>query len=83
MMKEWTFHRFRYGLGNVILDGEERHLASHVPARKGALMAKAPAMLNALNEIAALDPGPTGDIARKALASVAEAVAAASAKATD
>lgn len=49
----WSFHAYRWGFPNVIVDGAGGYIVSSVPASCGPLLAAGPSLLVALERIAA------------------------------
>ena len=47
----WSFHDHIYGLSNVVLDAESRHIASNVPRDCGPLLAAGPQLLERIARI--------------------------------
>lgn len=65
----WTFSAHCYGLTNVIMDADGRHLASNVPASAGLLMAAGPGLLERMARIARLTASgsPANAIAKEVM----------------
>lgn len=55
----WSFHRYRWGFPNVIVDGAGGYIVSSVPASCGPLLAAGPSLLITLQRIAAAAPAGT------------------------
>jgi hypothetical protein len=52
----WSFHDHIYGLSNVVLDAECRHIASNVPRDCGPLLAAGPELLERMWRISRVAP---------------------------
>lgn len=48
----WSFHRYRWGFPNVVVDGAGGYIVSSVPASCGPLLAAGPFLLATLERIA-------------------------------
>src|SRR5689334_3955525 len=70
----WRFHAGLWGFRNVVADRDGRYIVSNVPANCGPLLAAGPALVAALERIAAItEPGsPAHHVAVNAVESFGE-----------